>query len=146
SFFRALLLALVLLLVALLSALTAMRFAIHTREVAVPDLVGRTPVEARKLAEDAGLQVQTERRYYSPTVAEGRVLSQVPAAGTQVRRGWQVRVAESMGPQRVEIPNVIGQTERAAQINVERRGLEINTVAEIHLPDAPPDRVLSQSP
>ena len=71
SFFRLVLLALVLLVVALLSALTAMRFAIHGREVAVPDLVGKTPAEARRVAEPSGLQVEVERQYYSPNVAEG---------------------------------------------------------------------------
>ena len=146
SFFRLVLLALVLLVVALVSALTAMRFAIHGREVAVPDLVGKTPVEARRITEDSGLQVDVERQYYSPSVAEGRILSQVPPSGTQVRRGWQVRVAESLGPQRVEIPNVLGQTERAAEINIRRRGLDVGAVAEIQMPGTPAEQILSQSP
>ena len=60
------------------------------------------------IAEQSGLEINVERQYYSPTVPEGKILSQLPPAGSQVRRGWQVRVAESLGPQRVEIPNVIG--------------------------------------
>ena len=146
SFFRMVLLALVLLVVALVSALTAMRFAIHGREVAIPDLVGKTPAEARRVAEDIGLQLEVERQFYSPSVAEGRILSQLPPAGTQVRRGWQVRVAESLGPQRVEIPNVLGQTERAAEINIRRRGLEVGAVAEIQMASVPAEQILSQSP
>src|SRR5438034_11787733 len=78
SFFRLALLALMLLVVALLSALTAMRLAIHGREVAVPDLVGKTPVEARKIAEQSGLQMDVERQYYSANVPAGNVLSQLP--------------------------------------------------------------------
>ena len=146
SFFRLVVLALVLLVVALVSALTAMRFAIHGREVAVPDLVGKTPAEARRIVEDSGLQVDVERQYYSPSVAEGRILSQLPPAATLVRRGWRVRVAESLGPQRVEIPDVLGQTERAAEINIRRRGLDVGAVAEIQLPGAPAEQILSQSP
>src|SRR5438876_12325381 len=96
SFFRFALLALMLLIVALLSALTAMRLAIHGREVAVPDLHGRTPIEARRLAEEAGLTTLAERNYYSPTVPEGRILSQMPSAGATVRRGWEVRLALSL--------------------------------------------------
>ena len=146
SFFRLVLLALVLLVVALVSALTAMRFAIHGREVAVPDLVGKTPAEARRIVEDSGLQVDVERQYYSPSVAEGRILSQLPPAATLVRRGWRVRVAESLGPQRVEIPNVLGQTERAAEINIRRRGLDVGAVAEIQFPGTAAEQILSQSP
>ena len=146
SFFRFVLLALVLLVIALVSALTAMRFAIHGREVAVPDLLGRTPVEARRISEFNGFQFQVERRYYSPKVPEGRILSQVPSAGTMIRRGWQIRVAESLGPQRVQIPNVLGQSERAAEINILRRGLDMANTAQIQFPGVPTDQVIAQSP
>jgi eukaryotic-like serine/threonine-protein kinase len=146
SFFRLVLLSLVLLIVALVSALTAMRFAIHSGEVAVPDLVGKFPVEARRIAEEKGQEVNVERQYYSTTVAEGKIVSQMPLAGTKVRRGWKISVAESLGPQRVEIPNVLGQSDRAAEINIQRRGLDVSAVAQIALPNAPTDQVIAQSP
>jgi eukaryotic-like serine/threonine-protein kinase len=146
AFFRLVFLALILVVVALVSALTAMRFAIHTREVAVPDLVGKTPAEARRIAELSGFQFEVERQYYSAKIPEGRVLSQLPAAGTQIRRGWQIRVAESLGPQRVEIPDVLGQSERAAEINILRRGLDVGAVAQVPLAGVPADQVIAQSP
>jgi beta-lactam-binding protein with PASTA domain len=146
SFFRLVLLALVLLVVALLSALTAMRLAIHGHEVAVPDLAGKSPAAAHMIVEQNGLELNVERQYYSPTVAEGKILSQLPPAGSQVRRGWQVRVAESLGPQRVAIPNVIGQSERAANINIRRRGLDVGGIAQMQLSDTPDGQVLSQAP
>ena len=146
SFFRLVLLALVLLVVALVSALTAMRLAIHGHEVAVPDLVGKSPAAARLIAEQSGLELSVERQYYSPTVPEGKILSQLPPAGSQVRRGWQVRVAESLGPQRVEIPNLLGQSERVANINIRRRGLDVGSIAQMRLPDAPEGQVLAQAP
>jgi beta-lactam-binding protein with PASTA domain len=146
SFFRFVLVVLVLLVVALVSALTAMRFAIHGREVAVPNLVEKTPAEGFRIAEDNGLQFVVERKFYSPNVAEGKILSQVPDPGVKVRRGWQVRVAQSLGPQRVEIPNILGESGRAAQINILRRGLDVAAIAVIQLPGAPADEVLAQSP
>ena len=57
----------------------------------------------------------------------------MPLGGTQVRRGWSIRVAESLGPQRIAIPNVLGQSERAAEINIRRRGLDMGTVASLQL-------------
>src|SRR5579862_1015829 len=137
---------LILLVVALVSALTAMRLAIHGREVAVPDLVGKTPMQARQVAELAGFQFEVERQYYSLKVPEGRVLSQLPVAGTKVRRGWEIRVAQSLGPQRVVIPNVLGESERAAEINILRRGLDLGGVATIEMPEATPNQVIAQSP
>jgi len=146
AFFRFVLLSLVLVVVALVSALTAMRFAIHGREVAVPDLVGKTPVEARRAAEISGFQFEVERQYYSPQIAEGRILSQMPPAGALIRRGWQIRVAQSLGPQRVVIPNVLGESERAAEINILRRGLDIGAVAQVAVTTAAPNQVIAQSP
>src|SRR5580698_8372192 len=146
SFFRHALQALILLVVALVSALLAMRSAIHGREVSVPDLMGKTPVEARRMAEASGFQFEVERQYYSPKVPEGRILSQLPPPGTQIRRGWQIRVAQSMGPQRMQIPNVLGQSQRAAELNIRRRGLDVGAVAEIQLPSAQFDQVIAQDP
>lgn len=146
SFFRLAMLALLLVLVALVSALTAMRFAIHVQEVQVPALIGMTPAEAERAGSGLGLQIEIERQYYSPQIAAGRIMSQLPVAGTKVRRGWQVRVAQSIGPQRVAIPDVTKESERAAEWNIRRRGLDVASVAQMQLPGTPPDQVLAQSP
>jgi beta-lactam-binding protein with PASTA domain len=145
-FFGILFRVLVLLIVALVSALTAMRFAIHGREVAIPKFIGMTPTEADRLAINDGLSIQVENRFYSSEVPAGRILNQVPPPGEKVRRGWRVRVAESMGPQRVTVPNVIGESERAAEINLVRRGLQVGTVTTAHLPGSVADTVVAQSP
>lgn len=137
---------LALLVVALLSALAAMRFAIHGEEVTVPDMQGRTPAEARRMAEGSGLGLKVEREYYSSKVPEGRVLSQAPGAGTVVRRGWEVRLALSLGPQRVVIPAVVGESERAASIAIAQRGLDLGSTARIQFPGFTPDQVVAQDP
>ncbi len=145
GFLRFLWMALLLVTVALVSALVTMRLAVHGREVEVPDVRGKTPGEAHRLAEERGLSAQIERQYYSPTVPEGKVLSQVPAPGAVVRRGWELRLALSLGPQRVTIPQVVGQSQRAATITLQQRGLD-NIVAEIDLPGAIAGQVIGQDP
>src|SRR5262249_51972210 len=112
----------------------------------VPKIVGLAQSQAEKLLGDHGLVLDEGDRYFSSDVPPGRVMSQVPAAGSQVRRGWHVRVAESMGPQRVVIPNLIGNSERAAEINIRRRGLDLGSVANAVVPNAPPDQIIAQSP
>jgi beta-lactam-binding protein with PASTA domain len=136
----------VLIIVALVSAVTAMQFAIHGREVTVPDLRGKTPAEARFAAEQSGLEVQIERQYYSPTVPEGTILSQIPAARTVVRRGWEVRLALSLGPQRVAIPEVVGASDRAAAINIAQRGLNLGEASSVELPGMVAGQVIAQDP
>src|SRR3984957_5100804 len=146
SVLRFAMLALVLVIVAMVSALTAMRFAIHGQEVAVPPLVGLGPAEAERAISSLGLQMTVERQYYSPQIPEGRIMSQLPLPGTKVRRGWQVRVAQSLGPTRVAIPDVTGQSEHAAELNILRRGLEISSMAQVAEAGIPADQVLAQSP
>ncbi len=141
-----LLLGLVLLLVFLSSALLAMRLAIHGREVRVPRVAGLTPAEAERVANAEGLALSVENRYYSADVPRGRVISQYPAANSTVRRGWKILVAESLGPQHAAIPDLSGQSMHAAGINLGRRGLEIGSVATIHLPGPTPGTVIAQSP
>jgi eukaryotic-like serine/threonine-protein kinase len=146
QFFRVLLLTLVLMTVALISALMAMRLAIHGREVTIPKLVGMGPIEAERVGASYGLQVVVEREFYSPDVPEGKIMTQMPLPGVKVRRGWSIRVAQSLGPQRVAIPDVTGTSERAAELNIRRRGLALGSLAQVNLPDAPQDQVVSQSP
>ena len=143
---RYFLLGLALLLVALTSALLSMRFAIHGREVRVPRLQGLTAVDAERVASSQGLVLIVENRFYSPEVPEGHIVTQAPPPETKVRRGWKIRVAESLGPQRSGVPNVIGQSERVAEINISRRGLEIGAVATIRMPGAAPQTVVAQNP
>src|SRR5208337_4703254 len=146
SAIRFAMLALVLVFVAMVSALMAMRFAIHGQEVAVPPLVGLTPGEAERALGGLGLQMSIERQYYSPQIPEGRIMSQLPLPGTKVRHGWLVRVAQSLGPTRVAIPDVTGQSEHAAELNIRRRGLDVASVASVGLLPIPADQVLAQSP
>ena len=141
-----LLLGLVLLLVFMASVLLSMRFAIHGREVQVPNLARLTPAEAERKANSEGLVISIENRFYSNDVPAGRIVSQMPAAGATVRRGWKILLAQSLGPQQAEIPNLIGQSELAASINLHRRGLEVGSISTIHLPGATPQTVIAQSP
>lgn len=143
---RFLVLGAILLLVMMVSAVTAMRFAIHGREVFVPKFVGVRQPEAERIAVDNGLTLSAEDRFFSATVPEGAVISQSPFNGVRVRRGTRVRVAVSLGPPKTEVPNLIGQSMRAAQINTQRRGLDIGEVSTITIPNAEEGQVIGQAP
>jgi beta-lactam-binding protein with PASTA domain len=131
--------------VAVLCAFLAMRVAIHGREVSVPNLAGKSDADAAAIAKDLGLNLSVENRFYSSAVEANHVLSQSPTAGARVRRGWQVRVTESLGGQKVNVPDMTGQTERPAQLVLRRLQLELGTVAHLPVPGTA-GVVLSQSP
>ena len=131
--------------VAVLAAFFSMRLAIHGREVVVPNLAGKSDSDAAAEAKKLGLNLSVENRFYSPAVPLNGVLSQSPAAGSRVRRGWQVRVTESLGGQRTPVPDVTGQSERPADLVLRRLQLEVGTLAHLPAP-GPAGIVLAQSP
>jgi beta-lactam-binding protein with PASTA domain len=144
-FFNILLGALAMGVVALLSAYVTMRLAIHGREVKVPNLAGLSLADASKQTRSIGLRLTLENRFYSPNTPPGRILAQSPAPGVTVRREWAVRVTESLGAQQVAIPDLTGQSERTAVINIRRLGLEQGVVA--HFPSSgDPGVVIAQTP
>ncbi len=146
GFFRFVLVTMMLVFIATISAVITMRFAIHGAEVTIPDFKGLSVAAATQKAAALGVNLSVEGQLYSTELPAGRVLTQSPAPGTVVRREWQVRVTGSLGPQRVAIPNVLGQQERLASIAIRRVGLELGATA--HMPDAqvPPGTVISQNP
>ena len=131
--------------VAGICAFATMRIAIHGTQVEVPNLAGLTASDAEARLAARGLNLLVVSRFYSTTVAAGHIISQVPAPGVIVRQEWEVRAIESLGPQKVSIPDVRGLPERPAAITIRRLSLDLGTVA--HLP-APGDAevVLAQTP
>ncbi len=143
--FRIALAGLAMFVVAFLAGAAALRLSIHGREVSVPSLEGKSDSDAAEIAKDLGLNLSVENRFYSAAVAPNHVLSQSPVAGSKVRRGWQVRVTESLGGQHVEVPDVTGQGERPASLVLRRQQLELGT--EVHVPSpGAAGVVLGQSP
>jgi beta-lactam-binding protein with PASTA domain len=146
NFFQIASLVMLLVAVALLSAVTTMHFAIHGVEVQVPSLKGMTVAEARSQTSGLGLNLEVDNRYYSGDVTAGHILSQSPAPGTVVRREWRVRVAESLGPQKVDVPETAGQDVRVAALRLRRVGLEAGMTARLPWSKAAEGTVLAQDP
>jgi beta-lactam-binding protein with PASTA domain len=143
--FTLLLGALAMVAVALVSAFISMRLAIHGREAVVPTLTGLSVADASKAAGSKGLRLNLENRFYSSDVPAGRILAQDPEPGSRVRREWPVRITESLGAQRVSIPDLTGESERAATVSIRRLSLDLGAVAYFAVP-GDPDVVLAQTP
>lgn len=139
------LLMLILVAVGMASALTAMRLAIHGREVRVPKLTGLTRAQAEQALAANGLLLNIENSFYSAEVAQGQVLSQYPPPNDKVRRGWRVRVAMSLGTQLNSVPALVGESQRAAEINLRRGGFDTSHSAMIPYQGVA-ELVIAQSP
>jgi serine/threonine-protein kinase len=128
-------------------AAIAMRVAVRALEIRVPELVGRPVEQARTQATDLGLVVRVdEARRPDAKVPAGHVLGQDPAAGSMARRQRSLRLWVSSGPRVVVAPNLIGESERAAQIRLTQDGVTGAVVSEIRDRDYAPDVVIAQDP
>lgn len=89
-----------------------------------PDLVGR----------DYDAEVRNNRSYideylfyvtleYSDTVEKGRIIRQSPEAGEVIQKGDTVSLVVSRGPQMMEMPDIIGQTQDSAVQELATKGL-----------------------
>ncbi len=145
-YFKFLLMAIALVGIAMIAAITTMRLAIHGTEVQVPALAGMTMADAMHKLAAEGLNSSLADRFYSTDIPAGRVLQQTPEPGAVVRREWTVRLVESLGPQKISIPNVTGLDERTATLTIRRAGLDVGTVATLPQAGIKPGTVVAQDP
>ena len=96
------------------------------RQVEVPDVVGlaRESAEASLNRAGVGFTISEQESSQSP----GTVIAQDPVGGTVVDKGSRVTLTVAKEPERVEVPNVIGDLEDTAKDKLRDAGL--NPVVE----------------
>ncbi len=118
--------------------------SLRSDTVAVPALIGLPRAAAQKLLDDAGLEAKfTEEP--NATVAAGLVISQDPAAKTDVDKGSTVEVVVSTGVERVEVPDVVGKPRAEAEAALVAAGLKV-TATEVESEEAETGTVIAQNP
>ena len=95
----------------------------------VPSLVNAT-LEQAQTAVTAGNWTLATSEDFSDTVAQGLIISQDPAAETQLRRGETIDVVISKGKAAVAIPDVRGITAGDAQAQLEALGFTVTPQEE----------------
>jgi beta-lactam-binding protein with PASTA domain len=130
---------------AFLSAITAMRIAIHGREVNMPNLVGKNVTEANGLLRSRGLILRVADRIYSE-LPINVVVRQSPPPGMLMKVSQQAHVVLSLGQRQLQIPLLEGNSLRASRIELLRAGLQVGEVSGITSTDEPADTVMLQTP
>ncbi|MGA7396891.1 MAG: PASTA domain-containing protein [Solirubrobacterales bacterium] len=109
----------------------------------VPDVTGENRTTAEQNLVEAGFGVAVETKA-SSDVGVDNVIETDPAAGESVKRGTQITMFVSNGPQQVAVPPVVGELENAARQQLSAQGLKMSTSNEAS--DRPEGEVLDQSP
>lgn len=100
-------------------------------EIAVPDTRDMSQSEAIQLLEEEGLTVNSEITYINdPEIEIGSVVRTEPPAGRLVRENRVVDLFVSKGPEYIVTPDLLGRTEREAEVILDELGLVMSVIRE----------------
>ncbi len=117
------------------------------KTLTVPPLLGKTWDEAVQEAEQKGFQLVDGGRGYSETYPAGTISWQDPAPGsTAPADKAMVTVKISNGPSQVDVPDLTGMSESAANEAAVKAGFMIGKVKEQYSDKVPTSAVISQDP
>jgi eukaryotic-like serine/threonine-protein kinase len=110
----------------------------------IPLVQGLTVEQATDALRTAGFK-SDERREFSDTVKNGRVIETSPPEGTTTRKGTTVTLVVSRGKEKITVPDVVGRPRDEAERALQDAGLQAS-VREEESEDADPGTVLRQDP
>lgn len=104
--------------------------SLHSPNVKVPEVVGKSASDAESALADAGLNVRTRARRFSTEVKPDTVLDQTPHAGIEVKKGQTIAIVLSRGEAK-EGESSVGVKQQEADSNANQTaqasGGETNT-------------------
>ncbi len=118
--------------------------SLGVQTVEVPDLSGPA-ADVEQTLTDAGLAVGSMTQQYSDTVPLDEVISQSPAADTEVAVGSAVDYVVSLGVQQVEVPDLSGPAADAPD-TITTAGLAVGDATQEYSDTVAAGEVISQSP
>ena len=89
----------------------------------VPNFIGMDYTQVQNNREYTSMYLFYVTEEYSDTAPAGQIIQQEPSADTVLKAGETIRLVVSKGPQRAEMPNIIGFTQDGAVKELEARGI-----------------------
>jgi serine/threonine-protein kinase len=120
--------------------------AFGPKSAAIPDVAGKSRVEAQAILTQAGFVVGAVTDDFSDTVAVGAVISQQPAANSSAKKGTSVALTLSRGPNMISVPTVMGLTESEAFKALEAAGFSPQALPSEFNKDVAGGTVFKQTP
>jgi serine/threonine-protein kinase len=111
----------------------------------VPDVIGRTEAQAYAILGSANFKV-TRIEGSSDTYDAGLVFDQDPKGGATAKKGDTVTIFVSQGPAQFSMPDVRGDDESSARLELESHGLVVQVLRQTTTNPSQRGRVADQSP
>ena len=91
--------------------------------VMVPDIIGKDVVNVLEKLTELDLNTKVKGSKYSVEVPKDHVIFQDPSAGSEIKKGRDIKIVISRGPQKIIMPNLSGISLRRARITIEELDL-----------------------
>jgi serine/threonine-protein kinase len=114
-------------------------------KTSVPRVVGLTKVVAQRHLAQAHLGAVIVK-LFDETAKAGVVLAGDPPAGREIRKGSTVTLTISQGPERYDVPKLLGRTQVDAEQRVTDARLSVGKVRKAFSETVPEGQVISTSP
>jgi beta-lactam-binding protein with PASTA domain len=95
----------------------------HGSEFPLPSVVGLSFTEAMDTLDQYGVDIYIAGEESSPDIPDGTVMVQTPLPGSMVKTGRRVKVIISSGRELVEVPYMVGFSQRQAELKLREAGL-----------------------
>ena len=123
---------LILLFIISLGATVGIANLTRPKEVAIPDLVGKTVDEAKQILEENKLIYVEGEPEYSTEYEAGKIISQDPqyVENRKIRQNTEVKVIVSLGTETTTVPKLKGLTKEEAEDAAEEANIKLEIVEE----------------
>ncbi len=123
---------LILLFIITIGATIGISNATRPKDVAIPNLVGKTVDEAKKILQDSKLTYVEEESTYSTEYEAGQIISQNPpfVEGRKIKQKTEVKVVVSLGTEKTKVPKLKGLTKQEAEDAAEEAKIKLDFVEE----------------
>ena len=116
------------------------------RLVETPGMVGMSVAEAERAAAEAGLGVAVVSEEYSESIPAEAVVATQPAGGESVEPGSTVGLVLSIGPERYDVPSIVGASRDDAEQALAELTLVPGEVTRRYSEEVARGLVISQTP
>ncbi|MCE5313216.1 MAG: PASTA domain-containing protein [Nitrospiraceae bacterium] len=117
-----------------------------SRSAVVPDLRGKTIVEANQVARSNNLYIRLEGEDYDSYLPQGYIIRQDVPAKIKIKEGREIRIVTSKGPRVQYVPDIVGQPLDRAELLLRDRGIKINRIVYARSDKTPKNVVMAQRP
>lgn len=115
------------------------------KDVVVPEIVGKSRVEAEEMLDQVGLSMKVVQEQHSDQPVN-HVIYAAPEPGRQVTEGREIRVTLSKGPETVRVPDLLHTTLAEAKRVLTEAGLKAGAIRDRYDDVVPKGQVVAQDP